>query len=828
LVAALVLVLAVAPTVRGLGQLRCLRNTPAHARTASRVALTFLLLEGVQVLGFVAALLFLSLGALRSDAPPAAFRYRRAGLQTSLGVNLLAYLASWRLFVVYLPRLARQVNLADWKRRLRNALIGSAVTLGLGVALVVFTLAASEGLRRRISGAFHFDLVASLALVLMAGLVAFLGDLTKFTSARRVVRAGPSAADGVSTPDVSPAAAVPPASPAGLVTADHVPAPSGESAGESAADSVRSRKAAGPEEVAGYDLLGVLGHGGMGVVYKARQRGLNRTVALKMIRSGADAGENELARFRVEAEAVARLQHPNIVQVYEVGEADGQPFLSLEFVGGGNLAQRLAGTPQPPGEAARAVQLLAGAVQYAHERGVVHRDLKPANVLLTAAGEVKIGDFGMAKLVEGGSVHTQSGAILGTPSYMAPEQAEGHVHSIGPWTDTYALGAILYEMLTGRPPFKAPSTWETLVQVCTRGPVAPTRLQPNVPRELESICLQCLQKDPEQRYLTAAALAEDLRRFLAAEPIQARPASAPERFRGPPRKLIEMLVVIAILAVLIGLLLPAVQKARAAAARTQCQDNLKQIGLAFHHINEAHGRMPPFIGFYPTPQSNAAGNALFHALPFLGQDNLYQQASHGGRYGPWHHQVYSRPLQVFLCPSDPSAPSNGVVKDRTGDDWGASSYAANALVFCRVSSAADNPPWAFLDPQNYPQLGASFPDGTSNTILFAEKYAVCTNNAFPEGGSLWAYWITGPAVLPYYPGFAIRWGAGSVGPASKFQVRPQPFEGDCDPTLASTSHQVMQVALADGSVRVLSPGISGATWWAACTPSGGEVLGPDW
>jgi prepilin-type N-terminal cleavage/methylation domain-containing protein len=301
--------------------------------------------------------------------------------------------------------------------------------------------------------------------------------------------------------------------------------------------------------------------------------------------------------------------------------------------------------------------------------------------------------------------------------------------------------------------------------------------------------------------------------------------------------LIELLVVLAIVVVLIGLLLPAVQKVREAANRVKCQNNLRQIVLAFHHADEARGSMPPGIGWYPTPQSKAGGNGLFHVLPFLEQDNLYRQSSQKDSNGqdwngPWFNKVYSQPVKVFLCPSDPSAPSSGVVKDKTGEDWGASSYAGNALVLCRVSSARDDPPWELLDPQNYSRLGgASFPDGTANTILLAEKYAVCTNHANPEGGNLWAYWITGPAVLPYHPGFGISWNKASVGPQSRFLVRPQPFDGtpngDCDPTKASTPHQVMQVALADGSVRALSPDLSRETWWALCTPNGGEVLGND-
>jgi len=284
-----------------------------------------------------------------------------------------------------------------------------------------------------------------------------------------------------------------------------------------------------PETVAGYEILGVLGRGAMGVVYKARQRGLQRIVALKMILSGEHAGQHELGRFRTEAEAVGRIQHPNIVQIYEVGEDDGKPFFSLEYVDGGSLASKINHLPQPPKEAARLVHLLAGAMDAAHKVGVVHRDLKPANVLMTQDGAPKISDFGLAKRLEEDSVQTHSGAILGSPGYMAPEQASARNAEVGPLSDVYALGVILYEMLAGRIPFRGPTIVETLDLIRTREPVAPTQLQPNVPRDLETICLKCLQKDPKKRYEAAGALAEDLRRFLNNEPILARPVGRIER-----------------------------------------------------------------------------------------------------------------------------------------------------------------------------------------------------------------------------------------------------------------------------------------------------------
>ncbi|HEV3119955.1 MAG TPA: serine/threonine-protein kinase, partial [Gemmataceae bacterium] len=301
-------------------------------------------------------------------------------------------------------------------------------------------------------------------------------------------------------------------------TLDYAPAPptQGEStlagdpglkrnATDFSVDSSLAEKAAGREHqtVAGYEILDTLGRGAMGVVYKARQRGLRRIVALKMILAGGHASDVELARFRTEAEAVGQLQHANIVQVYEVGEQNGCPFLSLEFVDGDSLQKKLGGMPQPIMHSAEMVQVLALAMDFAHRKGIIHRDLKPANVLLmlprtAGAGESatltatplieshygipKIADFGLAKHLEGDAGQTRSGTILGTPSYMAPEQAEGKSKDVGPLADQYALGAILYEMLTGRPPFRGETVLDTLEQVRTQEPVPPTQLQPKVPR----------------------------------------------------------------------------------------------------------------------------------------------------------------------------------------------------------------------------------------------------------------------------------------------------------------------------------------------------------
>jgi formylglycine-generating enzyme required for sulfatase activity/tRNA A-37 threonylcarbamoyl transferase component Bud32 len=307
--------------------------------------------------------------------------------------------------------------------------------------------------------------------------------------------------------------------------------------------------------VAGYEILGELGRGGMGVVYKARQISLNRIVALKMLLAGSHAGSQGMQRFLAEAQAVAALEHPNIIAIHEVNPEAHPPFCALEFIDGGNLHEKVAKSTMPPLEAARMTELLSRAMHYAHGKGIIHRDLKPANVLLTRDGQPKITDFGLAKRVEGDSGLTQSGAVMGTPSYMAPEQAEGHVHQVGPLSDVYALGATLYELSTGRPPFKAATPIDTLLQVITEEPVPPCKLQPGLPRDLETICLKCLAKKPERRYASAEALAEDLQRFQRGEPILARPLSRRERFGRWVKKHRTALIATSASVLLAGLLL---------------------------------------------------------------------------------------------------------------------------------------------------------------------------------------------------------------------------------------------------------------------------------
>jgi serine/threonine protein kinase len=278
-----------------------------------------------------------------------------------------------------------------------------------------------------------------------------------------------------------------------------------------------------------YELLEEVARGGMGVVYKARQKSLNRIVALKMILPGRLANPEDLKRFRTEAEATARLHHPNIVTVHEVDEFDGLHFYSMDFINGPSLSHLASQQPLAARTAARYVMIVARAIHHAHTHGILHRDLKPSNILLDEQDEPHITDFGLAKKIGGDSSQTRSGAVMGTPSYMAPEQASGKIRELGPACDIYGLGAMLYELLTARPPFRSDTPVDTLMHVLEKDPAPPRMLNPKVERDLETICLKCLEKDPQRRYASAQDLADDLNRFLQGDSITARSSNILDR-----------------------------------------------------------------------------------------------------------------------------------------------------------------------------------------------------------------------------------------------------------------------------------------------------------
>ncbi len=364
-----------------------------------------------------------------------------------------------------------------------------------------------------------------------------------------------------------------------------------------------------------YQLLEMVARGGMGIVFKARQKKLERVVALKMILAGPLASPEDIERFQAEARAAARLDHANIVPVYEVGQQNGMHYFTMALVEGKSLAERLRDGPLAPQEAAHLTRELAGALEYAHQQGIVHRDLKPANVMIDAQGRAKLTDFGLAKRIQDTRDITGTGQVLGTPTYMSPEQAQGDSRRIGPASDIYGLGAVLFALLTGRPPFQAATPLETMAHVLSLEPPRPRGLNPGVPRDLETICLKCLEKSPEKRYATASAVAEDLNRFLSDRPILARPASLMERaFRWYRRRPVigSMAAALAVLLIAVPVLLAGMwreadgraeveaagRKKEAAAREKETEARLKiealereRTGQLFHsYVNEAAAR----------------------------------------------------------------------------------------------------------------------------------------------------------------------------------------------------------------------------------------------
>ncbi|HEV3448096.1 MAG TPA: serine/threonine-protein kinase, partial [Gemmataceae bacterium] len=343
---------------------------------------------------------------------------------------------------------------------------------------------------------------------------------------------------------------------------------------------------AAPDRVPGslpdYELLAEIGQGGMGVVYKARQKSLNRLVAVKMIRAGGPAREDDLRRFRNEAEAVAHLDHAQIVPVHEVGEHAGQHYFTMKLIEGGSLDRQLACFSAEPKAAARLLAAVARAVHHAHQRGILHRDLKPGNVLVDAAGQPHVTDFGLAKRVEVDSSLTQSGVLIGTPSYMAPEQTSGVRGAITTATDVYGLGAVLYAMLTGQPPFRGDHVLETLRQVREQEPQSPSAVNPRVDRDLATITLKCLRKEPEQRYASAAALADDLERWLKDEPIRAKRPSLLQRlvrWRRRHKPLVGSVAVLMILVLLLGGAVLGWQQRQLAATEQAVEGDLREADL---------------------------------------------------------------------------------------------------------------------------------------------------------------------------------------------------------------------------------------------------------
>ncbi len=403
-----------------------------------------------------------------------------------------------------------------------------------------------------------------------------------------------------------------------------------------------------------YEVQAELGRGGMGVVYRARQVSLNRSVALKMIRSAALASDDEIRRFQNEAEAVARLDHPHIVPVYEVGEHDGQRYFSMKLIGGQPLHEAPGSYIANPNAAAGLLVTVAEAIHHAHQRGILHRDLKPSNILLDEHGRPHVTDFGLAKRVEGDEGMTPSLAVLGTPGYMAPEQARGKTRLVTTLSDVYGLGAILYALMTGKAPFSGETALETLDRVRLQPPVAPSRIDPKVPRDLETICLKCLEKEPARRYASAEALAKDLSRYLAGEPILARPAGMAERAVKWARRSPAIAALLGLVALVTALGLAGVlwQWRQAVVAR---RDAERESGRAKSQPELAEERL----------QDSLRARATERQQTELAEQRLYD-ARMNVVQSQWEEYCYGDIMRQGL---DAQLPANQAGIDRRGFEW---------------------------------------------------------------------------------------------------------------------------------------------------------------
>ncbi|MFG0316704.1 MAG: protein kinase, partial [Planctomycetota bacterium JB042] len=478
-------------------------------------------------------------------------------------------------------------------------------------------------------------------------------------------------------------------------------------------DPLASRIDEGPgvrPSIPGYDVQAVLGRGGMGVVFRARQHSLSRPVALKMMLADAYASGSEVQRFLREADALSQIRHPNIVAVHDAGESAGRPFYSMELVEGGTLAQKLAGQPQPIRASVEMVAVLANAVHAAHEAGIVHRDLKPANVLLTPDGTPKVADFGLAKRIAPGQSLTGSGVSLGTPGYMAPEQVRGSPDVVGTAVDVYALGAILYEMLTGRPPFRSESPAATHMQVLEQDPVPPSQLNSRVPRDVETICLTCLRKEPERRYGSAALLAADLGRYQRGETIAARPAGRVEKLRKWVARNPAGAAFVVTAAVLLVLAVAAGLREVSLAARERAEAEKWAERLEFAHKMQREGRFPEaraILWRFPDGGSADLRRRIGRAQAELELLERLDAIRHAG--GPWmgldqqaaraYEQAFAEAgMDLFDEPPAAIAEKIAASDSRHGlvaalDDWALSLEGEDLSRVYEVARLADPEPW---------------------------------------------------------------------------------------------------------------------------------------